>query len=554
MASASFLVLGAWNLVSITWGGLPEVAWRSFDQALLGAAALTAGSLLASAASRTAVLAGFAAGVTLQAAEFVYRLQAGPVSDDWYESDPHKIAGPLGYANAQAGFFGLAIPITLWLTRDRRLAVRATAGAATAVLVGSLLLTQSRGGVLFAAVAILLQAAVSRDLRLLALDVIVFAEGCVLWVPLHDVDKAIVADPTTAAPTLQRYGAWLIVAAAILATVAAANPARPGPRRAIVAIAALLALAGLAFGLPRLGSTSQIRATFHDALLKTNTARLRAGETRLGSLSSSGRVDLWRVAAKAIEDRPIVGLGAGRYAAYWGANRPIDFYVLQPHSVELEVMSELGIVGAALFTVFVLLVLGGLLIRNSVPAAVKGVGTGVFAMLILQASVDWTLSFPALAAGGLVAVGACIVGRRPKASSGLETAAVLVAVAAGLAAVAPPFLAARRLAHAEAVAAKNPDEAWSIAASAHSIQPWNAAVISFQGQLAEQAGDYLRAARLYGQASRLARQPWIDEFRRARVLRSAGLRRASSSACKGAMAANPLEPSLRAGPCKDVAP
>jgi O-antigen ligase len=88
----------------------------------------------------------------------------------------------------------------------------------------------------------------------------------------------------------------------------------------------------------------------------------------------AGRTDLWRVGWRMVEDRPVQGVGAGNYPV-----ASID-YLLRPgatendsqivdeqkvaHNIYLTVLSELGIVGMALFAVIV-----GLCLRSALRAA-----------------------------------------------------------------------------------------------------------------------------------------------------------------------------------------
>ena len=88
----------------------------------------------------------------------------------------------------------------------------------------------------------------------------------------------------------------------------------------------------------------------------------------------AGRTDLWRVGWRMVEDKPVRGVGAGNYPV-----ASID-YLLRPgatendsqivdeqkvaHNIYLTVVSELGIVGLALFAVIV-----GLCLRSALRAA-----------------------------------------------------------------------------------------------------------------------------------------------------------------------------------------
>lgn len=70
--------------------------------------------------------------------------------------------------------------------------------------------------------------------------------------------------------------------------------------------------------------------------------------THLVSLSGSGRGEYWRVALTTFTSAPIVGHGAGTFGRLWLIKRPDTLNVQDAHSLYLETLSELGIVGLAL--------------------------------------------------------------------------------------------------------------------------------------------------------------------------------------------------------------
>ena len=75
---------------------------------------------------------------------------------------------------------------------------------------------------------------------------------------------------------------------------------------------------------------------------------------RLFDLSSNGRLQQWRVAWDDFTAHPVLGEGAGTYAASWAQRRPEAFKVLNAHSLYLENLAGLGIVGLSLLVGFLL--------------------------------------------------------------------------------------------------------------------------------------------------------------------------------------------------------
>ena len=74
-------------------------------------------------------------------------------------------------------------------------------------------------------------------------------------------------------------------------------------------------------------------------------ARLAAGATRLATLQSN-RYAYWRVALRAFGDEPLRGVGAGGWAVYWLRYRTITEFAQDAHSLPLQTLAELGVVGA----------------------------------------------------------------------------------------------------------------------------------------------------------------------------------------------------------------
>jgi O-antigen ligase len=250
---------------------------------------------------------------------------------------------------------------------------------------------------------------------------------------------------------------------------------------------------------------------------------------------------------------PVVGSGAGTFARTWTLERRLDeLYILQPHSLELELYSELGAVGVALFLVFVALV-----VAAAVRARARLTGAAAAAVLVAlvaQASVDWTWSFAAIVAGGMLAVGALVGGPARRRAPLPARVAVPLGCAVAVLAVAAPYLAHQQLASATSEQASDPTAAWLAADDALRLDPWNADALALQGLLAESSGRYRIAAGRYALAARVSQRPWLQWVREARALRSGGAIASSRAACRRAILGNPGEWRLRhEPPCEGVA-
>jgi tetratricopeptide (TPR) repeat protein len=550
LASAGFALFGGLCALSVVWGGLPDAAWTWLDQMLIAAAALLLGALAASlggTAGRRAVVTGVLAGTVGEAVYMLWRLAAGAPSS-WF--DGRQVVGPVQYHNAQGACFAIAVPLALWASTRRPVVVRAAAGVGVAALGAGVLATQSRGALGAAALAVAVQIALVRNLRLAAHAVVVAFALALLVLPLRTVDAALVGTTGDVA-AFRSYGGWAILCAAALAAVFAVPVERRGTL-GVAAVAAALVVAGFAVAIPRAGDAAP---ALRHALNGQKTADLPAGETRLGSLSLSGRRTIWRIALDAYAGRPAAGRGSGSFTSYFTERRTNkDLYILQPHSLELEALAELGTVGAAvLVAAFALLAVA--LARSPASRGLKAAAAGAAIALVAQASIDWTFSFPALLVQAFLVVGA-VAGGRARAGPPAGTLAAVgwtTAAVAALVLFAGPYLASHDLSAARASTTPRA-EAWTLLRHARAFDPWNPDVLDAQGQEAEDAGRYDLAATLYGRAAKLSRNAWVEHYRRARALRSAGRTAEARTACSLARRLNPVEPLLDRGACSFDSP
>ena len=546
--AALFVLLGTWSAASPAWGGVPDSAWKMLDQTLLAAAALLLGSLISTDATvRKLVLIGVLAGLVAQAGEVLVRIVAGTAPDSWFYV--RFLEGPVGYHNAQAGMLALGLPLAFWLVQSSSRVERLAGGASAGLLLGPLLLTQSRAALGAVALASVLQLAISRGVRLAAFLLAFVGAALVLVTPLRNVDAALAAEAGSGAARLETFAWTTFAVAALLAVAAVPNYATKFGRRfvataAATALAALLAV-GVAHGEI---DTARERIAAGVAELRSDEVIRRApGETRLTSLSLNGRKDAWRVAWAMAEESPVVGAGYGRFTAEWAKERRLrDLYLLQPHSLPFEIVAELGFVGIGLFAGSVLLLLVAL--AKAPDRRLAAAALGALVVLLAQAAVDWTWSFPVLVAVTLFTVGvAAGAGRRSELRlQGFAFAALAVSA---VALIMPQYLVAEHLARAAELRRSDARRAWLHAEAALDLNRWSADALELQGKIAEADGRTKLAAQKYGAAARYARRPWLPYFYEARVLARAGDRVDALAACRRALAASPFDAALRTGPC-----
>lgn len=144
---------------------------------------------------------------------------------------------------------------------------------------------------------------------------------------------------------------------------------------------------------------------------------------RLVDVSGQGRAELWRAAADAWRDAPVLGQGAGTYARSLIAATGDLSLPANAHSLYLETLAELGPVGLALLLAFPALAFAR---ARAGPAA-----AAVLAAWTIHAAVDWDWQLPAATLPAVLAAGTLTRSARPL---GLVVApvALVLGVAAGL--------------------------------------------------------------------------------------------------------------------------
>jgi len=262
-------------------------------------------------------------------------------------------------------------------------------------------------------------------------------------------------DTAAAAPEARRLGLTVLACAGASAALrAAALPVdawlarlRIPARRTLalrtgVVVTTLLVIGAAALAADAPGRFADARATFSEAQI-LNTPDLR---DRLTSAIDNGRIPNWRVALDGFGSSPFRGTGAGTYRLTWDRLRPPPpVKVNDGHSLYLELLSELGVVGLALVLLTLGTMLAGGLWRLGGPerhahAAFVAAGT----MLALHAGVDWDWEMPALFVW-LFGAGGVVLARREDARTQIgefgRTARVLAGLAVLVLALTPALFA-----------------------------------------------------------------------------------------------------------------
>ncbi len=551
--AASILVaLGAWSACSTVWGGLPHLAWRFGALTLAAAAALIAGSALARR-SRT-VLRGVLIGLAAHTVYVLATVGSGSTPAEWFRL--RQLEGPIGYHNGEATIAAMGVPLALWAASSGRRVERSLGAAGAVLFLAVAFLTQSRGSIAAIALAVLLQLALARRARLAALAAFLFACSVVLFLSLRAVDRALIDDRPLDDPAFSRYVllALLLALAGGGLSLISLPPLRLTRKQwySLAGAGAVLAIASVtvaaAIVVPRLDSL-RTRLTAEP----NQPSKVAAGDTRLSSFSPTGRIELWGVALDMSAEKPVAGYGTGTFTRRWTIDRTNkDAYVLQPHSLELEMLAELGAIGLLLLLTLV----GGIAwcVRRGIGSdrAAAAAAAGSLGVFFLISSVDWIYGFAGLLIPAMLIAGTVSGYGHRRVPTTARTCGYVIGLLATLMVLAGPAAAQYRLDQARSQLASSLATAARTASSARSWNRWDPAVVDFQGFLADQDGRFVAAAALYHRAAELSAQPWTESYREAEALRKAGRLRASRAACRRAIAANPLEPDLQRAVCDGV--
>lgn len=513
---AAFL---AWTALSLSWtesvertsADVARVAGYlgAFSIAVFGAGAASTRRMVAAVAAGIAVVAVIALLSRLHPAWF-------PTSHEtarFLYSGRERLSYPLNYWNGLAGLIAIGAPLLLQVaTCARSVIARATAAAALPAIALAAFFTLSRGGIAAAFVALALFLALTPD-RLPKLFTALLAGlgGLVLIIAASHRDALQhgllngTARHQGSEMLLLTLVVCLLVGLAQAGTSAALLKGyRPGwtvvsrhRSRVAVAVAALaILIAAVALDAP--GRVSDGWAEF-----KRGEGPGK-GEERLGSVAGESRYQFWSAAVRENASKPLTGTGSGTFEYWWTRNGDVAENVRDTHSLYLQTLGELGIIGLLLLASFLAAVLvgGGRKVlqagrqRTELAAALAGC-----AAFCLTSIFDWMWQIPVLAVAFLLLAAVLLAADE---SSGEEGGAalrppsrVVLALVAlvVIAAISIPLASTSLVRESEADArAGDLPAALSAARSAQNAQPDAASPRLQEALLLESQGDLSAAA------------------------------------------------------------
>ncbi len=460
----------AWSFLSITWADVDGDAWDGANRTLLYLIVYALFALLSWRAGAAATLLGaFAVGTALIGG--LIFLQAATADDPERFFLQGRFAEPAGYANANAAVFLAAFWPALFLGSRREVPVlaRGLLLAAAGLLVGVALTPQSRASLVATAIVLALYIAFvpGRVRSLVFLFLVALAALVPLrWtLDLYDAAQrgADLHDVLTrGAVALAVSSGFLFVVGVALAivdrrlAVSERTVRRTGQTVAILGIAVALASVGALITMDH--PVRRVEDGWH----RFKTAKEAETSTHFTAGLGGARYDLWRVALNEFRRSPWHGVGVDNYAVDYLRERKTQNEPLYPHSVQLRVLAQTGLVGTALFVGFLIFALAAVWRRaaSSRPfeRGLATVAVVAFGYWFVHGSADWLWEFAGLGAPAVAWLGmASGIGRplgeatevassRARRAASRVPAAVLVAVA--LVSLLLPWLAAKEVANA----------------------------------------------------------------------------------------------------------
>jgi hypothetical protein len=566
VAGGFLAAFGLWAGISIAWARSAELAFVEFNRTALFLACFLVAVLAGTRGNALGWANGLATAIAaigilaLASRLFPDVLPQGTTS----ELLPGRLSWPVEYWNGLAIFVALALPLLLRVATEERALVGSLAVGVIPALAGVLYLTSSRGG--FAAAIVGLGAFLVLTPRrwpagaALGLGLV----GSTLAVLVLDARHTLVNAPDAHDAIGQGRSAALLILAVCVATGGAwALGVRflgrvAVPRWASIAAAAAVVLAVLA-GLVAVDPPERFEAfkAPPGAITGQNpvTSHLLSG-------NGSGRWQFWDAALEEWDVHPLEGRGAGAYEAWWAQHGTIDaFFVRDAHSLYLETLGDLGIVG-------LVLIAGALLV--GVVAGVRRLraSEGPERMLIVAffssylaflvaAGIDWMWELTVVTVVGMALLGlltgpATAAAHPPRLVEGAgrstrrRFAIGIAALVCGwlvICAQAIPFLADLKISASQAAVRRGDlDNAFGEAVGARQLQPWAASPYLQIAQVQEAAGNYPAARVAIDSAIARNEDDWRLWLAKARIETLAGAIAEARESLSHAKELNPRSP------------
>jgi hypothetical protein len=567
VASVAFLAaLTAWTYLSIAWSDVKGDAWDGANRGLvyLAVYVLFAGIALR-AESIALILGGYAAAIaTAGLVEFVAASRSANPDSYFLLA---RFSEPTGYQNANCALFSLAFWPAIFIASRRQAPVllRAVMLGSAGVLVELSLLSQSRGWLASMPIAFVLYVVVVPE-RVRAL-VFALPVGVALLASrgrLLDVFPALQSGDGIR-EALRSARTAIVVSGCVLVLVGAAMAAVdrlvwPNVRsaRVLTRVAAagfaLAAVVGVIAGLVWIGNPATRVSDAWDEFRSGPPPT--SASSYLTSGFSSNRHDIWRVALDEIADHPVAGVGSDNFAVDYLEDRRSSEEPLYPHSLELKVLSQTGVVGGLLFLGFVVCAVVAWAKRRDETELSRGLRAASFvgfAYWFVHGSIDWFWELPGLAAPAIAMLGFAVASppasgvSRPAGSRQRVVLGYLLGGAALLAACLTlgfPWISAKEVRAAAGEWRSSPEHAFDRLDRARRLNPLSDRPDLIAGAIASRLGDTDRMVESFSRALERNPKNWYARLELGVALARRGDRAAALRELAEARRLDPREPTI----------
>ncbi len=419
---AGLTLYAAFQLCSALWSHATANTLDSYCLTLLYVLAFTLfGSLRYTRARMSWLLRAVAAGL---AAVSLIGLISRVLPHTWPTASSFfadRLNYPLTYWNAVGMVAAIVLILGLHLTadRDERGVVRVAAAAVLPAVAATLLLTFSRGALGAAVIGLLAYCLLTRFSTLPTALLAVAAPIAIAVRAAWDATALASTHPTDAIAVSQGHHVAKVVGACMLGAgllravlllvdgrIATLSLVRSPPRRELrVGIGLGAAMLALVIALV-LGGGGFAHREYDKFVHGTKENRTVQTRDRLTDPANDGRLPLWKAALDIYDTQRLRGTGAGTYQQYFPRYRKESGYVVDAHSLYLQSLAELGIVGFVLILVVVLGMLLGLAARIRGPN--RTLYAALFAVALAWAvhqAFDWDWQMPAVTLGVFMLAG-----------------------------------------------------------------------------------------------------------------------------------------------------
>ena len=567
--------VAAWTLGSALWAASAEDAFNEFNRVALYLAVFAVVVVISSRASLGRWVDGLVLGVVaVSLVALASRLLPGSFPDrdlaGFLPSDVTRLSFPLGYWNGLGVFAALGLPLilrTALVARD--VVVRGLVLAPLPAVAAAVYLTSSRGGVLSAVVGGLVFVGLCDRRWGACAAVAVAGSGAAVAVAVVAARGDLVDGPlaTDLVRSEGRTAALLIFATCVATGIVYAVgctlledklsvPARLGPPLWLALIVGVVAAGALSHPLRRFDDFKRSPAELHS---------IGPGDfvrAHLLSGSGSGRWQFWAAAVDEWKGHPAIGGGAGSFGNWWAEHASFTYFLRDAHSLYLESLGELGVIGFALILAFVAAgtAVGVVRVRRLSGNArtTAAALTAVWVAYAVAAGIDWMWELTAVTILGLVALG-LLCGPAATPQPGLRTVrpderlrrrrtfglgiGILAIAWLLLVAQAIPVLSSRGLTLSQEAAARGDlRAARSYALSARNIEPWASTPYLQLALVGEAAGDLRQARTWIRRAIDRDEQDWQLWLTAARIETKLGHLGAGARDLRRAASLNPRSP------------